>query len=51
MPDEMYGEKVWAGVVLKDGAKLTEAEIRDRVKDKLSKVRALAVHTELTWRR
>jgi len=39
VPDEMRGEAVWAGVVLKEGAKLTEAEIRDRVKTKLSKMK------------
>ena len=36
--------QVWAGVVLKEGATLTEAEIRDRVKTKLSKVRVRSAH-------
>ena len=37
MPDETYGEKVGAAVVLKSGASLSEDQIRKALDGKLSK--------------
>jgi acyl-CoA synthetase (AMP-forming)/AMP-acid ligase II len=52
--DTKYGEKVWAAVVLKSGAKVTEAEIIKGVKAKISAVRSflssvLSRTCGLTW--
>lgn len=38
VPDEKYGEKVWAVVVLKSGAKKSESELIKSVKEKISAV-------------
>ena len=41
VPDKMYGEAVWAAVVPKTGARITEKQIIADVGKLLTKVRAL----------